>query len=65
MPGEEQNMATGEVLEVKDTSNNDVKQPEQNNSVEEKTYTQEDINRIIGQEKARLERKYRKNDRKS
>ena len=62
MPGEEQNMATGEVLEVKDTSNNDVKQPEQNNSVEEKTYTQEDIDRIVSQEKARLERKYRKDE---
>ena len=61
MPGEEQNMATEEVLEVKDTSNNDVKEPEENN-VEEKTYTQEDINRIISQEKARLERKYRKNE---
>lgn len=61
MPGEEQNMATEEVLGVKDTSNNnDVKQPEENNSVEEKTYTQEDIDRIVSQEKARLERKYRK-----
>ena len=62
MPGEEQNMATEEVLEVKDTSNNDVKQPEENNSVEEKTYTQEDIDRIVSQEKARLERKYRRDE---
>lgn len=62
MPGEEQNMATEEVLEVKDTSNNDVNQPEENNSVEEKTYTQEDIDRIVSQEKARLERKYRRDE---
>lgn len=62
MPGEEQNMATEEVLEVKDTSNNDVNQPEENNSVEERTYTQEDIDRIVSQEKARLERKYRRDE---
>lgn len=62
MPGEEQNMATEEVLKVKDTSNNDVNQPEENNSVEEKTYTQEDIDRIVSQEKARLERKYRRDE---
>ena len=61
MPGEEQNMATEGNLEVKDTSN-DVEESKENDSVEEKTYTQEDIDRIVSQEKARLERKYRRDE---
>ncbi len=59
MPGEKQNMETTdenvEELEVKDTTNT---QTEDTSS--EKTFTQEDVNRVVSQEKARLERKYRK-----
>ena len=62
MPGEKQNMETDEnieELEVKDTTTN---QKENNSS--EKTFTQkelqEEVSRVVSQEKARLERKHRK-----
>lgn len=60
MPGENQNVAdeTLKELEVKDTtaSNNEEKvEPE-------KTFTQDELDRVISQEKARFERKYRKEE---
>lgn len=58
MPHDEENMESDEVLEVKDTTTN--VDEEENKSESEKTYTQEDIDRVVSQEKARLERKYRK-----
>lgn len=63
MPGENENMETnlpqeeGD-LEVKDTS---IKEPSEETK-EEKTFTQDDIDRIVKQEKARLERKYRRDE---
>lgn len=63
MPGNEQNMEKideEEKLEVQDTTNNT--QKEKNSS--EKTFTQkelqEEVSRVVSQEKARLERKHRK-----
>lgn len=63
MPGEKQNMGIAdeenEELEVKDTTNT---QKEDNSS--EKTFTQEElqeeVSRVVSKEKARLERKHRK-----
>ena len=59
MPEDEQNMADEEVLEIKGTKTEESKE---NSS--EKTYTEEEfkneLNRVVGQEKARMERKYRK-----
>lgn len=59
MPEDNQNMADEEVLDIKDTSNEESKE-----SSSEKTYTEEElkseINRVVEQEKARMERKYRK-----
>lgn len=57
MPEDNQNMETDESLEelkVEDTTNKD--------KTSEKTFTQEEVNRVISQEKARLERKYRKEE---
>lgn len=55
MPQDNENMETDELLEVADTT--DVSE-EKEESV--KTYTQEEVNRVVSQEKARLERKYHK-----
>ena len=57
MPEDNQNMGTEETLEgleVKDTANEEVKP--------EKTFTQEELDRVVSQEKARFERKYRKEE---
>lgn len=57
MPEDNQNMGTDETLdelEVKDTANEEVKP--------EKTFTQEEVDRVVSQEKARFERKYRKEE---
>lgn len=57
MPEDNQNMETEETLEgleVKDTANEEVKP--------EKTFTQEEVDRVVSQEKARFERKYRKEE---
>lgn len=63
MPGENQNMqgTENEELDVNDTTQGQQTQEDNsNNKVPEKTYTQDDLDKIIGQEKARIERKYRK-----
>lgn len=57
MPEDNQNMKDDETLEElegKDTNNEEVKP--------EKTFTQEEVDRVVSQEKARLERKYRKEE---
>lgn len=59
MPDNNQNVETDEILDglkVKDTNNN----PKEETS--EKTFTQEDLDRVVSQEKARFERKYRKEE---
>lgn len=62
MPEDNQNMETDETLEdlktlkVQDTSNQEVE------SEKQKTFTQEEVSRVISQEKARLERKHRKEE---
>ena len=65
MPGEEnENMEKEGELTVTDTTNNtdaNSNSSEETNK-EEKTFTQEDIDRIVKQEKARLERKYRRDE---
>lgn len=58
MPEDNQNMGTDETLEeleVKDTTNEEEGKPE-------KTFTQEEVDRVVSQEKARFERKYRKEE---
>ena len=58
MPEDNQNMEideTLEALEVKDTTNEEEVKPE-------KTFTQEEVDRVVSQEKARFERKYRKEE---
>lgn len=58
MPEDNQNMETDETLEaleVKDTTNEEEGKPE-------KTFTQEEVDRVVSQEKARFERKYRKEE---
>ncbi len=58
MPEDNQNMGTDgalEALEVKDTTNKEEVKPE-------KTFTQEEVDRVVSQEKARAERKYRKEE---
>jgi len=60
MPGDNQNMETDETLEglkVEDASNQ-----EEVGAEKQKIFTQEDLDRVISQEKARLERKYRKEE---
>lgn len=59
MPDNNQNVETDEILDglkVEDTNNN----PKEETS--EKTFTQEDLDRVVSQEKARFERKYRKEE---
>lgn len=58
MPEDNQNMETDEALETleaKNTTNEEEVKPE-------KTFTQEEVDRVVSQEKARLERKYRKEE---
>lgn len=58
MPEDNQNMETDETLEeleVEGTTNKE-------KGTSEKTFTQEDLDRVVSQEKARLERKYRKEE---
>ncbi len=60
MPEKNQNMETDETLKelvVQDTSSQ-----EEVASEKQKTFTQEDLDRVVSQEKARLERKYRKEE---
>lgn len=60
MPENNQNMGTDETLEelkVQDTNNQEEVEPEK-----QKTFTQEELDRVVSQEKARLERKYRKEE---
>ncbi len=58
MPNDIENVEKDEALEglgVEDTSN-------QEEGTSKKTFTQEDLDRVVSQEKARLERKYRKEE---
>lgn len=61
MPEDNENIqetSQEEILEVADTSTAE----ENKDEVSEKTYTQEDLDKIISKEKARMERKYRKSE---
>lgn len=63
MPDDNENMGKEGELTVKDTTNNNTEtNPSEETKKEEKTFTQEDIDRIVKQEKARLERKYRRDE---
>ncbi len=65
MPGEDnENMEKEGELTVTDTTNNTDTNSNSSKETnkEEKTFTQEDIDRIVKQEKARLERKYRRDE---
>lgn len=66
MPGENEDMNLEEEVLVnhEDTSNKDVKNDDnvQEPKQEEKTYTQDDIDKIVSQTKAKIERKYRKEE---
>ena len=65
MPGEDnENMEKEGELTVTDTTNNvdTNSNPSEETNKEEKTFTQEDVDRIVKQEKARLERKYRRDE---
>lgn len=64
MPGEDnENMEKEGELTVKDTTNSTINNSsEEETNKEEKTFTQDDIDRIVKQEKARLERKYRRDE---
>lgn len=58
MPNDVENVETDETseeLKVEDTAN-------KQEGMSEKTFTQEDLDRVVSQEKARLERKYRKEE---
>ena len=56
-----ENMGQDGDLEIKDTNNN-VEESSDKAKAEVKTFTQEDIDRIVKQEKARVERKYRRDE---
>lgn len=61
MPEDNQNMGTDETLEeleVKDTTTSSNEEKVES----EKTFTQEEVDRVVSQEKARFERKYRKEE---
>nr|DAD98153.1 MAG TPA: hypothetical protein [Myoviridae sp. cthRr4] len=68
MPGENKDMNDSEeevLVNTKDTSNNADDVQNNNNTQEpkeEKTYTQADIDKIVSQKTAKLERKYRKEE---
>ena len=63
MPDNNENMEKEGELTVQDTSGNNAEaSPSEETKKEEKTFTQEDIDRIVKQEKARLERKYRRDE---
>ena len=61
MPEDKQNMGTDgalEALEVKDT----ITSNKEEEAKPERTFTQEEVDRVVSQEKARAERKYRKEE---